>query len=1642
MNVKKQIGKKWYKWVSSLIVCCMILQISPVSGLSLVFAEANETKQAKDEPKEQITKLEGQEVINRRTENSKTFLNADGTLRAEISQKPIHFKNDRNKWEPIDNDLVENVEEQVYENKANAFKVKFDKKQIPNTSFMALEDKEDSIELQIEPLDHTNEKPAAVEGVVEGESITYPEVFSNIDIKYKVGADRIKEDIIYTEKPKEGFPEQFTYKMDLDGMKVKESGGTIYLYDEDSSKPLYYFDSPYMYDSYRPKGFKSVSEIDSIPEEAISYEIQLDYEVIDNQIFLHVIPSKTWLEDPSRIYPITIDPTLVKLQSTPYVEDTNIRKGFPTQTGGNDLELAGGKSGTNVIRGLLKFDLSSIPTAATITDANLNLWYSSTNNNTPIDISVHRVTKGWEENQANWNSAKTSPATPWSVQGGDFVSTPISTVSGIGALGDLLTGEMSWDIPTSLINSWTKNPTTNYGLLLKSDTENVDTYKKFISSEHTIDSRYHPLLVVTYKTTARLGLEDYWEYDSHQLVGGNVYTNLTTGNNVIQYRDFNLPSRGGYDFDFVRTYNSKSLEKSIFGYGWTATGLENLFINSNEKMIDYTDKDGTTHSFTYNADKDLYLSGPGLYLTIRKYTTNTNGYRNHFYEMMDNNGEKTLFKSNKMDINTNTSIASLESKEDRHGNRITFKYDTNNRLIQIVSQLTTNLVKSIEFTYNAAGFVETSSYEGNIFKYEYDSNGKVQNVKQLKSGENYTKTTFEYNEGDRISAIVDPNKRRTDFTYQNEMIIKVQEPNINQDVDRIDRPGTTYSLDTVNKKSTVTDPEGNKTTYYLNDNYVATRIVGNGIESNYKLDDNYNVEMQNDNGKITLNTYDKENGNLLTTTDPEGNKQTYTYTKYGNVSTDTDSNQITVTYSYNQNGDMEKIEIPDRNAKDGKLITFYEYDEFGDIKSITQPDGSKQLKSIDYKNSIQTSTNTDAFGNMTIVKTDLKGNVLETKDEKNQIFSFSYNSKNELEKVVDPKLHITTYGYDLNGNINSIRNARNFESTYVYNGQNLLQEEINELGNKTIYDYDSNGNIKNIQLSNNSNIQNVYDGSSRLAEIYLDGVLKWKYNFDGDHLVSIHQGTTLYKSFDYYNNDLVKSIHEGSNLIEYSYKGENYKSEVKYSIGNNTPSIIEYVPDDIFRSKEVKKNDELIALFQYDQSGLPQTLSYKNGSSISMQYDRGRLSNYTLKNQPDHVLDGYSFEYYPNHNIKKIISNAGITEFEYDELNQLKIEKLTSGTILSYEYDEVGNRKKKSKVVDGDIMTVNYEYNGMNQLTKVGNQDYQYDKNGNLKSDGNRIFVYNNFNQLEEIKDTSGKNIASYTYDEQGKRKSTTTSLGTVQYYYDGDNVLYETDGNNKVLNEYTYDDKDHPLTMTTNGQTYYYLINYRGDVIALTDSTGNVVASYTYDAWGNVLTQSGQLASQNPYRYAGYRYDENTKLYYLIARYYSPENGAFLSFDPVRGDLAKPITQNGYTYANNNPVLMVDPTGDAATAGTYVIPLVGTVTLLVTGAIVFGNMVYKAGSWIGQQLNVYLAEKNEKEKIAKDIPAKLKDGNTKVNLGKFTKRVNSEKNKTFEDEKSGWRISQEKSKGNGHGGSAWKLENNKKKRIATLDKYGNILRK
>ena len=110
--------------------------------------------------------------------------------------------------------------------------------------------------------------------------------------------------------------------------------------------------------------------------------------------------------------------------------------------------------------------------------------------------------------------------------------------------------------------------------------------------------------------------------------------------------------------------------------------------------------------------------------------------------------------------------------------------------------------------------------------------------------------------------------------------------------------------------------------------------------------------------------------------------------------------------------------------------------------------------------------------------------------------------------------------------------------------------------------------------------------------------------------------------------------------------------------------------------------------------------------------------------------------------------------------------------------------------------------------------------------------------------------------------------------------------------------------------------VSQAGDVIHIIDESGSIVTTYTYSAFGEVLSVTGTLAStigaRNPFRYRSYYYDTETGWYYLNSRYYDPTVGRFINADGIIGANGGIVGYNMFAYCNNNPIMYADPNGES----------------------------------------------------------------------------------------------------------------------------------
>jgi len=427
-----------------------------------------------------------------------------------------------------------------------------------------------------------------------------------------------------------------------------------------------------------------------------------------------------------------------------------------------------------------------------------------------------------------------------------------------------------------------------------------------------------------------------------------------------------------------------------------------------------------------------------------------------------------------------------------------------------------------------------------------------------------------------------------------------------------------------------------------------------------------------------------------------------------------------------------------------------------------------------------------------------------------------------------------------------------------------------------------------------------------------------------------------------------------------------------------------YEYDDEMRIVKVKESGNDTVSYTYDKNGNKKTETLANGVVSTYTYNNANRVTKIENKLGNSNISSYEYSYYlDGSDACKTRNENGIietTEYEYDGLKRLTEESVKVGgnttDTYSYEYDDYGNRSKMTATGTEDYVT-EYNYNDSNgnytallqkevkTVEKENELDitnnvkqtvYTYDKNGNQikkTADGKtETNTYDGLNQL--IGFTDGTTTASYKYNEDGLRYEKTVNDQTINHVWDSskqivadviDNQFYEADcyirGTNLAA-KYNYQNGN-------KSEYTYYTQNAHGDVVNLTDKTGKVTKTYTYDAFG--VEKNIDENDTNAFRYCGEYYDAETGTIYLRARYYNPSIGRFISRDSFAGKIEDPLSLNLYTYCANNPISLKDPTGhwfgldDLIAAGVgAVVGVVSQVVVDVAQSVVTGD--FKLSNW------------------------------------------------------------------------------------------------
>jgi YD repeat-containing protein len=194
----------------------------------------------------------------------------------------------------------------------------------------------------------------------------------------------------------------------------------------------------------------------------------------------------------------------------------------------------------------------------------------------------------------------------------------------------------------------------------------------------------------------------------------------------------------------------------------------------------------------------------------------------------------------------------------------------------------------------------------------------------------------------------------------------------------------------------------------------------------------------------------------------------------------------------------------------------------------------------------------------------------------------------------------------------------------------------------------------------------------------------------------------------------------------------------------------------------------------------------------------------------------------------------------------------------SYTYDPVGNRLTSLGVAS-------YGYNNSNEMTSTSTASYTYDNNGNMltktDSTGTTTYAWDFENRLTSVTLPGTGGTVTFKYDPLGRRIEKISPTTTSIFVYDGANLVETVNATGGVVARYTEDrDIDQPLAMDRAGATSFYEADGLGSITSLSNSSGALAQTYTYDSFGNQTASSGSLT--NFFRYTAREFDTETNLY------------------------------------------------------------------------------------------------------------------------------------------------------------------------------------
>jgi len=741
-----------------------------------------------------------------------------------------------------------------------------------------------------------------------------------------------------------------------------------------------------------------------------------------------------------------------------------------------------------------------------------------------------------------------------------------------------------------------------------------------------------------------------------------------------------------------------------------------------------------------------------------------------------------------------------------------------------------------------------------------------------------------------------------------------------------------HTLTYLDGRTRVTNSLGHTTTYHIHDGLINSKTDANGASWEYRYNRFHELEWL---------------------VDPLGNQQGYTHDEWGNVVTSTDP-AGGFTYAEYYHPVFPHLPMERMDEAGGKWK--WDYDERGNLIQRTNPLGA--TTTFEYTDGLLSAV-TDAAGAITVMEYDTDHNLSAYREDNGALTSYTYDRLGNCTTLVNPNGKVRSQFFDGKGRLTRMNDLdgkiRHFEYDginnliryhddekaveYTYRGlwkltsrteagstiywdydtEERLRKIVNEFGQAYTLDRDPAGNITRDTSFDGISYRYERNSAGRVVRLHKPGGKTTSYQHDScGRVTSLLHSDGESEAYSYRSDGRLMKAENGTATVAFRYDvagnilkettGEEWVNSVYDALGNRVRLSSSRGADIAQRFDRMGGIAEISAgdwraEFDFDLLGLETDRRMPGINSRWQRDGLGRPVAHTAGVRTKRYTWGHHCQ------LHQIRDEKGITHFEHNTRNDLCKTVYPDGETQLRNPDAAGNLYRSSNRQDR-------VYARGGRLKKAGGWEYGYDEEGRLlekkHADGRSwSYEWNSAGRLIRVTRPDGAEV-SFGYDALGRRLWKRFKNTITNFVWDGNTILHEWKENaisgallDEAATTWVYEtDSFAPAARIKGDKTYSVVTDHLGTPTQLYKEDGELIWEGELDSYGKLRLEKGAPGSC-PFRYQGQYEDAETGLYYNRFRYYGPDEGLYISPDPI--GLAGGATPYGYV---NDPCGLIDPLG------------------------------------------------------------------------------------------------------------------------------------